>query len=48
MIINFERISADTEHALVSVKNMPSTFYKVVLEGKYNTVNKWIVPGTEK
>jgi arylsulfatase A-like enzyme len=40
--------SAGTEHALVSVKNMSSTFYKVVLEGKYNTVNKWIVPENKK
>ncbi|MDB5061599.1 MAG: nucleotide pyrophosphatase [Mucilaginibacter sp.] len=40
--------SADTEHALISVKDMPSTFYKVVLEGKYNTVNKWIVPENKK
>jgi hypothetical protein len=41
-------VPASTEHALVSVKNMPSTFYKVVLEGRYNTVNKWIVPETKK
>jgi hypothetical protein len=41
-------VPASTEHTLISVKNMPSTFYKVVLEGKYNTVNKWIVPETKK
>jgi hypothetical protein len=39
---------ADTEHALVPVKDIPSTYYKVVLEGKYNTVNKWIVPEVKK
>jgi predicted AlkP superfamily pyrophosphatase or phosphodiesterase len=36
------------EHALVSVKDMPSDFYKVVIEGKYNTVNRWIVPEVKK
>ena len=40
--------SADTEHALVPVKDMPSAFYKVVIEGKYNTVNKWITPDPKK
>jgi hypothetical protein len=35
---------ADVEHALISVKGLPSTFYKVVVEGKYNTVNRWVVP----
>jgi len=40
--------AADTEHALVSVKDMPSTFYKVVIEGKYNTLNRWITPGVKK
>lgn len=28
--------------ALVSVKEMPSSFYKVVLETKENTVNRWV------
>ena len=41
-------VPAGTEHALVSVKDMPSSFYKVCIEGKYNTVNKWIVPETKK
>ncbi|WP_374949178.1 alkaline phosphatase family protein [Mucilaginibacter sp.] len=39
---------ANAEHALVSVKDMPSTFYKVVIEGKYNTINRWIVPEVKK
>jgi hypothetical protein len=30
------------EHSLVSVKNLPSTFYKVYIEASYNTVNRWI------
>jgi len=35
--------AADVEHALISVKEQPSNIYKVVIEGKYNTVNKWVV-----
>ncbi|SEB10376.1 alkaline phosphatase family protein [Pedobacter hartonius] len=35
-------IPAGTEHATVSVKDMPSSFYKVCIEGKYNTINKWV------
>lgn len=31
------------EHALVSVKNMPSTFYKVWIEAPYNMVNRWVI-----
>jgi hypothetical protein len=31
------------EHSLVSVKNMPSNFYKVYIEAPYNTVNRWLV-----
>jgi hypothetical protein len=27
--------------AVLDITNFPSNFYKVVLEGKYNTVNKW-------
>ncbi|GGH08779.1 alkaline phosphatase family protein [Mucilaginibacter phyllosphaerae] len=39
---------ADAEHALVSVKDMPSNFYKVVIEGQYNTLNRWITPEVKK
>ncbi|NLR66589.1 alkaline phosphatase family protein [Chitinophaga varians] len=30
------------EHAEISVKDMPSGFYKVVMEGPDNTVNRWV------
>lgn len=30
-------------HALVSVKNMPSLFYKVCIEAPDNTVNRWVI-----
>ena len=32
------------KHALINVKEMPSTFYKVVLEGADNRINHWVVP----
>jgi len=31
------------QHALVSVKNLPSDFYKVYIEAPYNSVNSWFV-----
>ena len=31
------------QHVAVSVKNMPSDFYKVVIEAPYNTVNRWVL-----
>ena len=31
------------EHVLVDVKDMPSKFYKIVIEGRYNTVNRWVI-----
>jgi len=31
------------QHAAVSVKNIPSDFYKIVIEGPYNTVNRWVI-----
>ncbi|BAU52663.1 alkaline phosphatase family protein [Mucilaginibacter gotjawali] len=31
------------QHALVSVKNLPSNFYKVYIGAPYNSVNRWFV-----
>lgn len=36
-------VPVTNEHVLVDVKNMPSKFYKVVIEGLNNTVNRWVV-----
>jgi hypothetical protein len=30
-------------HALIDVKSLPSTFYKIVLEAPNNTLNKWLI-----
>lgn len=35
-------------HATIDVKQFPSDFYKVVIEGRYNSINKWYVPPTAK
>ncbi|MFC6102405.1 alkaline phosphatase family protein [Olivibacter domesticus] len=34
------------KHALISIKDIPSTFYKVVLETPQNTVNRWVKEAT--
>jgi hypothetical protein len=36
-------VPVPTEHALIDVKNMPSNFYKVAIEGELNTVNRWVI-----
>lgn len=36
-------VPVTNEHVLVDVKNMPSKFYKIAIEGANNTVNKWVV-----
>lgn len=36
-------IPASQRHILVDVSKMPSKFYKVVLEGKHNVINTWVV-----
>jgi predicted AlkP superfamily pyrophosphatase or phosphodiesterase len=41
-------VPANQEHALVSVKKTPSSFYKIFLEAQYNTVNKWVIIPAEK
>ncbi|MEO6290731.1 MAG: alkaline phosphatase family protein, partial [Ginsengibacter sp.] len=31
--------------ATIDLINFPSSFYKIVIEGKWNSVNRWIIPG---
>jgi len=38
-------VPVNTRHALVSVKNMPSAFYKVCIEAPHNMVNRWVITG---
>ncbi len=41
-------VNADTGHALIPVKDVPSNFYKICLEGKYNMVNRWVMTEPDK
>lgn len=41
-------VPVTNEHVLVDVKNMPSKFYKVVIEGLNNTINRWVVLDEKK
>lgn len=35
-------VPAENQASSFNIENYPSEFYKIVLEGQYNTVNKWI------
>jgi hypothetical protein len=37
-----EIVSIDQKMVIIDVKEYPSQFYKILLEGQYNTVNKWV------
>lgn len=36
-------VPIENQIAIINLNEYPSTFYKIVLEGKYNIVNKWIL-----
>lgn len=38
-----EKVNLTTGEAQIDVADFPSNFYKIVLEGEYNTVNTWVV-----
>ena len=41
-------VPVKNEHIVLNVGDVKSTFYKVVIEAPYNTVNKWFVEKEEK
>jgi hypothetical protein len=41
-------VPVNAQHALVSVKDMPSDFYKVCIEAPFNTVNRWVIIPTKQ
>jgi len=41
-------VPVNKEHLLLSVKNMPSTFYKVCIEGEFNRINRWVILDEKK
>ncbi|MDR6197703.1 alkaline phosphatase family protein [Siphonobacter sp. SORGH_AS_0500] len=38
-----DQLPVTAEKATLDVSKLPEGFYKVVIEGKYNTVNRWVV-----
>ena len=36
------------KHALINVQNLPSSFYKILLTGKDNSVNTWVIKEVQK
>lgn len=36
-------VPVKTEHALIDVKELPATMYKIVLETSENTINRWLL-----
>lgn len=43
-----DEVPVKTGHALLDVSKLPASFYKIVLEGRYNTLNRWIVEAEKK
>jgi len=41
--ILLKEVPVSQRHTVVDISNYPSSFYKVVIEGKYNSVNKWFI-----
>ncbi|MDB5090307.1 MAG: nucleotide pyrophosphatase [Mucilaginibacter sp.] len=41
-------VPVNAQHALVSVKDVPSAFYKVCIEAPGNTVNRWVIIGAKE
>jgi predicted AlkP superfamily pyrophosphatase or phosphodiesterase len=38
-----QQLPVTAENAVVDISKFPKSFFKIVIEGKYNTVNRWIV-----
>ncbi|MSP07786.1 MAG: alkaline phosphatase family protein [Chitinophagaceae bacterium] len=41
--ILLKEVPVSQRHTVVDISNYPSSFYKVVIEGKYNSINKWFI-----
>ncbi len=40
-----DEVPAKAGHALLDVSKLPANLYKIVLEGRHNTLNRWVVDG---
>ncbi len=38
-----QKIKSGEENMLIPIKNQVNNFYKIVIQGKYNTVNTWVI-----
>jgi predicted AlkP superfamily pyrophosphatase or phosphodiesterase len=38
-----KEVPSGSQQAVIDLKNFPSSFYKIVLEGENNSINRWIV-----
>ncbi|MEP7374458.1 MAG: alkaline phosphatase family protein [Chitinophagaceae bacterium] len=38
-----KEVPSGSQQAVIDLKNIPSAFYKIVLEGENNSINRWIV-----
>ena len=37
------QVPVTQQHYLINIKDLPSDFYKIVIEGEYNTINRWVM-----
>jgi hypothetical protein len=42
-----KQVPVSSQKTIVDLKNLPSSFYKIVLQGPHNTVNRWITTETK-
>jgi hypothetical protein len=40
-----KKVPVSKQNASINLKDLPSDFYKIVLEAPYNTINRWVIPG---
>ncbi len=43
-----KQVPVKSEKAIINLQKNPSSFYKIVIEGKWNMVNRWIVNDSKK
>jgi arylsulfatase A-like enzyme len=43
----YGEVPVSKEHVLLDVKDKPSNFYKILIEGPHNTINRWVIVNQE-
>ena len=43
-----KQVTAKSAKATIDLKKIPSAFHKIVIEGKWNTVNRWVIAEDKK